>query len=155
VRALVLILVCVGLVAALAACGGDDDEAGGDTTAAVQPIDETETDALSSEECLELLGLGVALAQAFTGSAGGDAQETSELLDELVAKAPEEIRADIETLAAGYAEYVEVLRDLDLQEGETPSAEQLQEIQTALASLDQPELRTASERVSAWAEENC
>ena len=141
-----------------AGCGGEDDEAADDTvvTETTESTDETtDLDAFASEECLELVSIGAALSQAFTGTGGADAEETSELFAELVDKAPDEIRADIETVAAGFAEYAEAIRELDLQEGEVPSAAQLQQIQAALASVDQPELTAASERISAWAQENC
>ena len=161
-RRIAIALLFVAFLLVGAGCGGGDDEAA-DDTAVTETTDETTTDELdtsdlegfASEECLELVGIGAALSQAFTGTGGADAEETSELFDELVDKAPDEISADIETVAAGFAEYAEAIRDLDLQEGEVPSAEQLQEIQAALASVDQPGLTAASERISAWAEENC
>jgi hypothetical protein len=151
VRALACVLACVALVGA-AGCGGDDEVSDEATVMTTQPGDEA---TLGSEECLELLGLGAALAQAFTGTAGADARETSELLDELVRKAPDEIKSDVQTLANGYAEIAESVRELNLDDGETPSAQQIQQIQAAIASVDQAELQAASERLSAWAEENC
>jgi ABC-type glycerol-3-phosphate transport system substrate-binding protein len=154
--AIALLLVAFLLVGA--GCGGGDDEAADDTvvTETTETTDETTgLDVFASEECLQLVSIGAALSQAFTGTGGADAEETSELFAELVDKAPDKIRADIETLAAGFAEYAEAIRELDLQEGEVPSAAQLQQIQAALASVDQPELTAASERISAWAQENC
>lgn len=165
-RRMATALLCLTLLLVGASCGGGDGEAADETVVTETTdttIDETTTDdldtsdldAFASEECLELVSIGAALSQAFTGTGGADAEETSELFAELVDKAPDEIRADIETVAAGFAEYADAIRDLDLQEGEVPSAEQLQEIQAALASVDQPELTAASERISAWAQENC
>jgi hypothetical protein len=154
--AIALLLVVFLIVGA--GCGGGDDEAADDTvvTETTETTDETtDLDAFASEECLQLVSMGAALSQAFTGTGGADAEETSELFAELVDKAPDELRADIETVAAGFAEYAEAIRELDLQEGEVPSAAQLQQIQAALASVDQPELTAASERISAWAQENC
>ena len=154
-----------------AACGGEDEEAGEDagitvvtdTTSDEATTDGTTTDdldttgleAFASDECLELISVGAALAQAFTGTADASAQESSELYARLVDKAPSEIRADLEAVAAGYAEYVDALRGLDLQSGGVPSAEQLQEIQAAIASIDQPGLQAAAERLSTWAQANC
>ncbi|HSI96723.1 MAG TPA: hypothetical protein VK926_00030 [Gaiellaceae bacterium] len=156
VAVLALSLVGVG-------CGGGDDEATEDTVDTLTlPTTTDETDgsdlgAFASGECLELVSAGLALSQAFTAasSGAGDLEETSELFDRLVDKAPAEIRADLQTLAGFYSEYVEVLKDLDLQAGQVPSGEDLQKLQSALASIDQPELQAASERLSAWAETNC
>lgn len=168
-RRLLLALVCLGLLLALAGCGGGDDEASGEDTSAevtetlTQPADDdgatddldtSGLDGLASDECLQLVSIGAAIAQAFSG-AGGDTGETSELLARLADEVPDEIRADIETLAAGYSEYADAVRDLDLEAGQTPSGDQLQQIQAAIASIDQPGLQAASERVSAWAETNC
>lgn len=150
VRLFALFLLCLALVA-IAGCGGGDDEAGEETVATT----EADTAGLASDECLELLGIGAALSEAFTGGSEANAEETSALFAELVDEAPDEIKADIETVAAGYAQYVDALRDLDLQAGKAPSAEQLQEIQAAIAAIDQPELQAAAERLSAWAEANC
>jgi hypothetical protein len=156
--AAIALLLAFLLVGVGVGCGGGDDEAADDTvvTETTETTDETtDLDAFASEECLQLVSMGAALSQAFTGTGGADAEETSELFAELVDKAPDELRADIETVAAGFAEYAEAIRELDLQEGEVPSAAQLQQIQAALASVDQPELTAASERISAWAQENC
>jgi hypothetical protein len=160
-RRVAIVLLCLALLLVGASCGGGDDEAADDTVVTettdttTDDLDASDLDAFASEECLELVSLGAAFSQAFTGTGDADAEETSELLAELVDEAPDEIRADIETVAAGFADYADAIRDLDLEEGEVPSAAQLQQIQAALASVDQPELTAASERISAWAEENC
>jgi hypothetical protein len=158
VRRLAVVLVCLSLVVVVAGCGGDDEASDEDDVATIQPIDETTTDdteVLGSDECLELVSIGAALGQAFTGAGETDTEETSRLLVELVDEAPAEIRQDLQTVADGFGQYADAIRDLDLEEGETPSAEQLQQIQAAIASVDQPRLQAASQRLSAWAEENC
>ena len=147
-----------------AGCGGGDDEAADDTdvTFTDTTLDETTTgeetdgssvDGLASEDCLQLATIGAAISQAFTGA--GDDDETSELFDDLFDKAPDEIRTDLRTVADGYEEYADALADLDLGEGQAPSAEDLQAIQAAIASIDQVEVQAAAERLSAWAETNC
>ena len=85
-RRLLLALVCLGLLLALAGCGGGDDEASGEDTSAevtetlTQPADDdgatddldmSGLDDLASEECLQLVSIGAAIAQAFSGT-GGD-----------------------------------------------------------------------------------
>ena len=68
---------------------------------------------------------------------------------------PEEISADVETLAAAYGQYIEVIQDVGLQPGEIPTAAQAQELQQALQSVGTEDVTAASERLSAWTEENC
>lgn len=171
-RALTVLFAVVALAVVGAGCGGgDDEEASGDTaTVVTATAPETETDettteeldtsgleGLASEDCLQLVNAGLALSQAFgaASSGGGDLDEAAEIFDQLVDRAPSEIRADLATLARFFSEYAQVLQDIDLQEGELPSAADLQRIQGALASVDQPELQAASERLSAWATANC
>jgi hypothetical protein len=171
VRRIAIALLCLTLLLVGASCGGGDDEAAdaetlvttettdttADETTTDDDVDTSDLDAFASEECLELVSAGAAIGEAFSAATtgGGDLNEAAELFAELVEKAPSEIRADLATIAEFFTEYAEVLRGLDLQPGETPSAEDLQEIQAAFASIDQPELTAASERISAWAEENC
>jgi hypothetical protein len=158
-----------------AGCGGGDDSSSAtdtdtteitDTTATDETTtDETTTDTdtdtnaadFASEECLKALGASSEFAQAL-GNLGSDNEglaESSQLFEEFADNAPEEVRADFQIVAEAYAAYVEVLRGLDLQAGETPSAEQLAAIQEATTSFTDPEVTAASERIQAWGEENC
>jgi hypothetical protein len=171
VRIAWLVLLLVTLAVLGASCGGDEASGEGETTA-VETITATETtgeetgatetetetdtavEGLASEECLQLVAIGAVIGQAVASAEGGSAEPPA-FLDEIVAKAPEEIAGDLEILAAAYREYADVIADLDLKEGQTPSGEDLQKIQSAISSLDDPEVQAAAERVSAWAEENC
>ena len=158
-RWLAILVLALALVAA--GCGGDDDSSASDeptveeTTTADETTDDDTTDlsgVLEDEDCLALAGVGASIAQAFSGAAdsGSDAD-----LEELASRVPEEIRDDVQILAQALAEYSEKLRDAGIEAGATPSAEQVQELQAAIASLDQQELTAASERIQAWATENC
>ena len=169
-RWLSILVLAIALVAA--GCGGGDDESASDTTAITETTtDETTTDGtttddedettdtddsgtIASEDCLELGSAAAALGQAFSGG-GGDEEDVSALYDELAEQAPDEIKGDLETLAAAWTDIAAALQDLDLQAGEVPTGDQLQEYQAALASVSTPEVTAASERISAWAEENC
>ncbi len=168
-RWLSVLVLAVALVAA--GCGGDDESSASDDTAIEETLTEdtttdeettteesTDEDAdvseiLDDEDCIALAGVGATIAQAFAG-ASGDTSATAEL-EELVDKVPDEIRADVRTLAAGFAEYADKLQDIGIEGGGTPTAEQVQELQAAIASLDQEELTAASNRLEAWARENC
>ena len=168
-RWLALLVMALALVAV--GCGGSDDDSSAvdettttveettttdDTTSDDTTSDETtDTDlsgVLGDEDCLALAGVGASIAQAFSGAVdSGDEAD----LDELASKVPEEIRADVETLAQALATYSAEIQDIGIEAGATPSAEQLQQLQAALASLDQEGLTTASQRLEAWAQENC
>jgi hypothetical protein len=166
-RWLSVLAIAVALVAA--GCGGGDDESSAsdettveetlteDTTTEETTTEETtdEDDVsaiLGDEDCIALAGAGATIAQAFA-SGSGDTGATEEL-DALVDKVPDEIRADVQTLAAAIAEYADKLREIGI-EGGTPTAEQAQELQAAIASLNNEELTAASARIETWAKENC
>lgn len=167
-RWLALLVVALALVAA--GCGGSDNEsaASDETTteeATTSTSDTTTTessdttgtgdieDVLGDEDCLALAGVGATIAQAFSGASDGTA--STEDLEQLADKVPDEIQADVQTLAAAFSTYADKIKDIGIDPGSTPSAQQLQELQTAIASLDQNELTAASERIQAWATENC
>ncbi len=167
-RWLAVVLVALALVAA--GCGGGDSEsAGSDETTTEETTVSTSTETttessdttdtgdiegvLGDEDCLALAGIGATIAQAFAGAA--DQTASTEELAQLAAKVPDEIRADVQTLAAAFGEYAEKIKDIGISPGSTPNAEQLQQLQAAISSLDQTELTAASERLQAWATENC
>jgi hypothetical protein len=174
-RRVLILLVAVLFVVAIAGCGGGDEAASDtdttevtETTTDETPTDETTTDetttdtdndlgAFASGECAELVqasqALGAALAAA--GSSGSDLTESSEAFQEFVDKAPEEIRADVQILADAYAKYADALQDIDLQSGETPSAEDVEQLTQAMEAVDQAEVTAAAQRLSTWATENC
>ena len=159
------------LVLVGAGCGGDDEEASDTTTLTDTTTDDTtnddtttdETDSgdsdfdLASGECAELVEAGTKLSEAFgaAGSGTEDLDDVSTFFDEFADSAPEEIRADFQILADAWDEYAEILPELQVDPGETPDPEALAKLQQALASIDQQEVAAASQRISAWAEENC
>ena len=164
-RLLSILVVALALVAA--GCGGSDDESSATTEATVEEtLTETSTDdsttdettetdisgVLGDEDCLALAGVGASIAAAFSGAADSGSQED---LDELASKVPDEIKADVQTLAAAFATYSEKIKDIGIAAGATPNAQQLQELQAAITSLDQEELTAASQRLEAWSKENC
>jgi hypothetical protein len=170
-RWLTIAVAVFALVLVGAGCGGGDDEASGtdtavitDTTDTDETTDETTTEETTEEtdtdvsgdlsgECLEAVqAYSAALAAA---GAGGDTDNSLEVFQEFADRAPEEIRDDFQVLAQAYAEYIEVAGDVDLQSGETTSADDLQKLQQAAAAFNDAEVQAANERVTAWADENC
>ena len=153
-----------------AGCGGDDEESASDATELTDTLmdetttdddtDETTTDddtdlsgVFEDEDCLALVAAVSSFAQAFGGQ--GVTDETEEAFAELAEKVPDEIEADVQVLAAAYTDFAAELEDIGLESGETPDAEQLQEMQAALASFGDEGVTEASERVSGWAQTNC
>lgn len=108
---------------------------------------------LGNKDCLALASVGATMAKAFAGTNGvsGDTAE----LNALASKVPEEIRADVETLAQAFSQYAAKLKDIGITPGTTPSADQLQQLQAALTSLDQVKLTAASKRIEVWSKANC
>jgi hypothetical protein len=162
---------------AAAGCGGGDDEASDEPDAT---LTETETDAtdetsteetstdedtdtgdlgnfdFSSEECQQLAAAGSRFGEAVSGAtSGADLADEADAFQEFADAAPEEIRDDMQTLAEAYDAIVAALSDIDLQAGETPSAEQVAQLTQALSSIDQTGVQGASERIATWAQENC
>ena len=176
-RWFLIVLAVLALAFAGAGCGGGDDESAGDTeTTAItdsvstdettdETTDESTTDGtdtdisdfdFSSEECRELLNAGTAFSQAIgSAGSGGDLSDEAEAFQEFAGNAPEEIRDDMQTLADAYEEIIAALGDVDLQPGETPSAEQVAQLTQALSSINSADVTAASERIGTWAQENC
>ena len=169
-RWLALLVMALALVAA--GCGGSDNESAAttddtaveettttettseDTTTAEETTDTADLeDVLGDEDCLALAGVGATIAQAFSGASDGTA--STEELEQLADKVPDEIQADVETLAQAFTAYADEIKDIGLAPGATPNAEQVQQLQAAIASLDQDELTAASQRIEAWATKNC
>jgi hypothetical protein len=166
VRWLSILVLAVALVAA--GCGGDDDSSSASDDTTIGLTEATTTDeettedtadettdlsgVLEDEDCLALASAGSAFAQAFSGTG---TSEDAEAFQELADSVPDEIKADVQVLAEAFATYSEELQDIGLEAGATPTAEQLQQLQAALASIDQAEVTAASERLGTWAEENC
>ncbi len=165
-------LLLAALALFVAGCGGDDgsDSASSDTavvetdsaddgTATDASDDATATDAAEDDgelggECLKFADLGTKLQSAF-GSGSGDIDDVSDVFDELADRVPEEIRDDYQVLADNFKEFAEALEGVDLSSGATPDAETLAKLQQAASSMDQPEVRQASENIEAWVSENC
>jgi hypothetical protein len=169
------------LVAALAlvgaGCGGGDDEGAGDTDTVVvtdttedtttedttteETTEDTETDtggsgSFASGDCAELISASAALSQAF-GAAGtsGDLGDAATAFDSLADRVPDEIRDDFQVLADAYSEYADVIQEIGLEAGETPSAEQIGELTQALSAIDTQGVSEASTNISTWASANC
>jgi ABC-type glycerol-3-phosphate transport system substrate-binding protein len=161
-RWLALLVLSLALVAA--GCGGGSNESAATTTTETTTTESTSTEdtatdttdlsgILDDKDCLALAGIGATIAQALSGATSGNAN--TEELQQLVDKVPDEIQADVQTLADAFGQYAAKLKDIGIKAGSTPSAAQLQQLQAAIASLDQQKLTAASNHIEAWAKDNC
>jgi hypothetical protein len=167
VRAMTIVVVLV-LALLGASCGGDDETAADTDTVVTETegitaedttTDETTDDddgSFATAECSELVAAAASVATAFSGTAAtDDADETQAQFEEFAENAPDEIQDDLQVLVDAYELYAEALADVDIQAGEVPDAEDLQELQDAIASIDQAEVTEASENINAWTAANC
>jgi len=161
----------LALAVAAAGCGGSDEDSSGttaDTTVLTETTEETtsettteesttggtETDLsgiLGSEECIQLVAAMTSFGAAFAAPGSGD--DASDFFGNF--EAPDEIKADVQTVAEWYQAYLAAVQEAGLQSGQTPTADQLQAFQSAVAGLDQEGAIAASERIGAWAQANC
>jgi hypothetical protein len=179
VRTMVIAVSAAALLLAAAGCGGssssEDDAAAtiesSDTTAAdttggtdttgtdTGGVDTTSTGDVSVEGCTKLTDLSVkfseALGAASSGSGAPDLDATAKAYEDFADEVPEEIRDAFRTIAAAFSTYAEVLGDVDLSAGKTPSPETLQKLAEAAQTLDNTKLTAASAEIEAWAKENC
>jgi Xaa-Pro aminopeptidase len=164
-RWLAVLVLAFTLVAA--GCGGSDESSAPvETTTEETTTDETTTEettteetgttdlsgVLGDEDCLALASVGASFAQAVTGATD---EEAAAALQKLADEVPDEIKADVQVLADWFAEYTAKLKDIGIEAGQTPTADQLQQLQAALAATNQEELTAASQRLEAWTQENC
>lgn len=175
-RWFLIVLAVLTLAVAGAGCGGGDDESASDTTEITDSIDETTDDTtteetttddettdgtdtdggLVSEDCQELSTASSALGDVLSGASTGDEiDEASERFRAFAEQVPEDIRDDVLVLAEVYETYAEAFADLDLEAGETPSAEQIQELTALVADIDQQAVAEASTNLTTWVTENC
>lgn len=172
-RWLTVSLAALALALAGVGCGGSDEESGATTDTATltettteestteeTTTDETTTDGstnpdlsgvLASEECIQLVAAITSLGTASATPGSGD--DASDFFGNF--EAPDEIKDDVQTLADWYKAYLAAVQEAGFQTGQTPSAEQLQSFEAAVAGLDQEGVTAASERIGAWAQANC
>lgn len=162
-------IACLLVLALLGAgCGGGDDTASDtdtvvtDTTdgiTAEETTDETTTDddgSFATSECASLVAAASSISQTFSGTGTtDDVDEARAQFEEFADNAPDEIRDDLQVLAAAYEEFAEVLGDVNIEPGQTPDAEAIAALQAAIAAIDQADVTEASANVSAWTTANC
>jgi hypothetical protein len=97
-----------------------------------------------------------AVPQAMSG-APNDLSASLEQLKAFAAAAPEEIRADLMLVYQTYGEFVAAMQasGYDPTSGQTPSPQMIAAMQSAVQKFQDPNVKAASKRVSAWFKTTC
>ena len=139
----------------------EDTDADTDTesTSTTGTISDDMADAAGlSEGCKKVANLSIefsnAIAQASSGSSD-DLETTAKAFENFANQVPEEIRDDFKVIAAAFAKYVQVIKNLDLTPGQTPDAGDIAKLTKAAQELDDASVKAANESVTKWASDNC
>jgi hypothetical protein len=172
-RIVVLFAVSSLLLAACSSGGGDDASSGGDTggaTGGTSASGETssgetggtttgttggDVGSIDAAQCAEIAAAMGEAAQSmpdvFTGNTA-DLDQSLEQLRAFADAAPEEIRADLQTVVEGYAKIIEALQQsgYDPASGQAPPPEVVAALTQASQELDSQEFQAAVNRVNAY-----
>ncbi|HZD18586.1 MAG TPA: hypothetical protein VE669_10640 [Actinomycetota bacterium] len=167
-RRLFAVLVLGSLV--LASCGGGDEAPDADTGGGNGATSEAGATgastgaggvgAIDATRCAEvaqaMAAAAAAVPQAMTGTAA-DLETSVEQLQAFASAAPEEIRADVQTIAEGYAELIAIFQEsgYDPTSGQPPTAEQIAALTAAAEQLETQEFQAAVDRVDAYFAAEC
>lgn len=160
IQLLALLALCA-LTLLAASCGGDDSSNATETAAATEAkSEESGSSGGSAKDCKEFEAaatqVGQQFATALTGTGGtADLQKAAKLFDELTSRAPDEIKADFETINEAMSKLAEALEGVDLSGQTTPDAATLEKLQKISTEIDQQKLSQASANITAWAQKNC
>jgi hypothetical protein len=163
---LVSVLVVAFLVIA-AGCGGKKKSAAPGSAATTTSTAATTTGGTtttaaptfaSTKNCAQLLGLAAKFSQAFSGASGNaktSLTDAAKLFQAMASAAPSEIRGDFQTIAGAFSAYAQAFAKAGIKAGQTPTAAQIAQLQTAVKSFSTPKLQAASQRLQAWGQKNC
>ena len=144
----------------LAACGGGDDGGssgnGPDTGAADGGV----AGVIGSADCAEVAAAMAAAAQSSSAAISGsttDLEQSVQQMEAFAQAVPDEIRAQMETVLAGYQAIAEALQGsgYDPASGEAPPPEVIAELQQVSEQLQSEEFQAAVEQVNAYLASGC
>jgi hypothetical protein len=152
----------IGAVA-LVGCGGDDNNAASTATTVKSTATTTAGSSGAAVDQARCIEAATAMAQAATDiplALSGTSQSFRDSVDKFKAFAssgPSEIRGELQTIAKGYDDFVQVLADANVNpgSGQTPTAEDSAKIQAAANALNTPSFQAAIARVQTWFTTNC
>ena len=173
-RRLTALLALATFVIAVAGCGGSKQSASetstststttestssttstGENTTTTQASGAT-TPNFASGKCKDLAASAAKIGQDVSASgASGNLQDVAKEFQAFVNTVPSEIKGDVQTIANAFTAYANALKGVHFTAGQTPSAADLQKLQAALKSVNQPKLQAAEKNVEAWTKKNC
>ena len=112
----------------------------------------------SSQNCLQLAGVGSRFAKAMQATTGGgklDLQAAVKAYQDLANAAPSAIQPDLQTISQAFATFAGALAKTGYTLGKAPTASQAAALQSAAQVFTQSKLRTAEQNIAAWAKQNC
>jgi hypothetical protein len=112
----------------------------------------------SSQNCLQLAGVGSRFAQAIRAATGGgklDLQAAVKAYQDLANAAPSAIQPDMQTISQAFSAFAAALAKTGYTLGQAPTASQAAALQSAVQVFSQSKFRTAAQNVAAWAKQNC
>lgn len=158
-----ILMACAAASLFVTACGGDDPVGPSsgdgsdmsDVSVALENLDETAALAGVPEECL---AISMAMVAAM-GTAGGETPDAEALagvpdaFDAIRDQAPEDLRADIDVVKAGFTEYLAILARYDYDyTAMIADAGAVEEMSNVMSS---EEFTAANERFSTWLDDLC
>jgi len=109
-----------------------------------------------SGDCLKYSAAQAKIAQAFGVAAShGDTTALRAYFAALAGNAPSDIKASFQVVADTVLKYLDQLKSLNFQSGQTPNATALAKAQQAAAQLNTPEFKAAATKVQDWVKAGC
>lgn len=93
--------------------------------------------------------------RAATGGGKLDLQAAVKAYQDLANAAPSAIQPDMQTISQAFSAFAAALAKTGYTVGHAPTASQAAALQSAVQVFTQPKLRTAAQKVAAWARQNC
>jgi hypothetical protein len=169
-KRVIVVLVLGALV--LTACGGDDEPSDGDSAAngggetagetggAAETGGDGAATGIDAAQCADVAAAMAAAAQGLPAAFSGgdvDIEDSVQQLEAFASAAPEEIRADMQTIYEGYSQVIEAFAssDWDPASGEAPPPEVIAQLTQLSQELDSAEFQSAVESVNAYFEGGC
>ena len=162
-RLLIPAVLVSAVVVIAAGCGGSSKKPSASATTApattaASSMTVTLPKFASTKNCEQLAALGTKMSQAMQAASGkGTADLSAEAkgFKAMADAAPSEIRGDFETFATAFNDYAQALDKAGYKPGTVPNAGQLAQMVKAVKAFSAPQLQTAEQHLSAWAQKNC
>jgi hypothetical protein len=171
-RKIALALAVLAAVVMAAGCGGSSKSSTPPTTPSVtvtvHPTTATTTTtttattptstgaAALSGDCLKYSAAQAKIAQAVGVAAShGDTSALKAYFAALAGNAPSDIKASFQTVADTVVKYLDQLKALNIQPGQTPNAASLAKASQAAAQLNTPQFKAASTKIEDWVKAGC